>query len=183
MRKLFAAIVAATLLAPLSAIAQTAGDAGATPPPDQPKVDVTRNDYWEVACQEAEADGKKTKVCEMRQVLVQKDTNKEWLRIAVSFAPGAKTPGLRIFTPLGVLLQPGMVLQVDDNQPVNMQFAVCLARPPRCLVAGPMDDKMVDMLKRGIKGTISFVLPNKQKINAPFSLKGFTASLTTLSQR
>jgi invasion protein IalB len=39
------------------------------------------------------------------------------------------------------------------------------------------------MLKRGIKGTISFVLPNKQKINAPFSLKGFTASLTTLSQR
>ena len=118
----------------------------------------------------------------MRQVLVQKETKKEWLRLAVSYAPDGKGPVLRIFTPLGVLLQPGMVMTIDNGEPVRMQYAVCLARPPRCLVAGPMDEKLTNLMKRGIQGQLSIMLPNNQQVNAPFSLKGFTASLNSLPQ-
>ncbi len=177
MRMMYAAIVAAVLAAPMPLAAQQANQEAVG---EDPKVDVTRNGDWEVACQEVEQDGKTQKVCEMRQILVQTDTDKEWLRIAVSYADNSKEPVLRIFTPLGVLLQPGMELKVDDAEPMRMQYAVCLARPPRCLVAGPMDNNLVSLLKRGIKGTITFVLPNNKKVAAPFSLSGFTKSLNSL---
>jgi invasion protein IalB len=176
-----AALLAFALTMPLSANAQKAADAEkAAAAPAEPKIDVTRNDDWEVACQDVEQDGKKSKACEMRQILVQKETQKEWLRIAVSFNPGAPKPILRIFTPLGVLLPPGMEIKIDDTEPLRVQYAVCLSRPPRCLVAGPMEDKFVAMLKKGAGGTITFVLPNNKKVAAPFSLSGFTKSFNAL---
>ncbi|MCA8928532.1 MAG: invasion associated locus B family protein [Alphaproteobacteria bacterium] len=178
MRKMFVAFVVAMLAAPLPLAAQQQSN-GKDAAANEPKIEVSRNGDWEVACQEAEKD--KKKVCEMRQILVQKDTNREWLRIAVSYGP-SKEPVLRIFTPLGVLLQPGMELKVDDSSPLRLQYAVCLSNPPRCLVAGPMDDKLVSLLKRGNKGTITFVLPNNKKVAAPFSLNGFTKSLSSLPQ-
>tara|TARA_R110002096_G_scaffold79864_10_gene187509 strand:+ start:1440 stop:2006 length:567 start_codon:yes stop_codon:yes gene_type:complete len=186
MRLMFAALFAAILAAPLPVTAQDADTeksppaAQETSPETEPKIDVTRNGDWEVACQEVEFEGKTTKTCEMRQILVQKETQKEWLRVAVSFTPDTKKPILRIFTPLGVLLQPGMEIKIDDGEPQRVQYAVCLARPPRCLVAGPMDDAMVNLLKRGAGGTITFVLPNNKKVAAPFSLVGFTKSFNSL---
>jgi invasion protein IalB len=169
MRLITAALLAFALTMPLSANAQKAADAEkAAAAPAEPKIDVTRNDDWEVACQDVEQDGKKSKACEMRQILVQKETQKEWLRI------------LRIFTPLGVLLPPGMEIKIDDTEPLRVQYAVCLSRPPRCLVAGPMEDKFVAMLKKGAGGTITFVLPNNKKVAAPFSLSGFTKSFNAL---
>ena len=144
MRLMFAALFAAILAAPLPVTAQDADTeksppaAQETSPETEPKIDVTRNGDWEVACQEVEFEGKTTKTCEMRQILVQKETQKEWLRVAVSFTPDTKKPILRIFTPLGVLLQPGMEIKIDDGEPQRVQYAVCLARPPRCLVAGAL---------------------------------------------
>jgi len=189
MRMMFAAIVAALLAAPMPLAAQQSNETNQAAEPNmaaepeqpaEPEVDITRNGDWEVACQDVERDGSTQNLCEMRQVLVQKDTDQEWLRIAISYAQGADQPVLRIFTPLGVLLQPGMKLRVDGSEPISMQYAVCLARPQRCLVAGPMDNKLIELMKRGIEGQITFVLPNNREINAPFSLAGFTKSLASL---
>jgi invasion protein IalB len=183
MRLIFAALLAAALSVPFAASAQKSAAPAA---PAGPKVDVTRNGDWEVACQYVDLEGKKFKACEMRQILVQKETKKEWLRIAVSYNQGEKAPDggkkpiLRIFTPLGVLLPPGMEIKIDDTEAMRVQYAVCLSQPPRCLVAGPMDDKLVALLKRGAGGTITFVLPNNKKVAAPFSLNGFTKSFDSL---
>mgnify|MGYP003670340190 CR=1 FL=1 len=101
MRLMFAALFAAILAAPLPVTAQDADTeksppaAQETSPETEPKIDVTRNGDWEVACQEVEFEGKTTKTCEMRQILVQKETQKEWLRVAVSFTPDTKKPILR----------------------------------------------------------------------------------------
>jgi invasion protein IalB len=188
MRLIFAALLAAALTAPFSVSAQKAAAPAAPTAPAEPKVDITRNGDWEVACQDVDQNGNKFKACEMRQILVQKETQKEWLRIAVSYNQSEKTPDggkkpiLRIFTPLGVLLPPGMEIKIDDTEPMRVQYAVCLSRPPRCLVAGPMDDKLVALLKRGASGTVTFVLPNGKKVAAPFSLNGFTKSFNALPQ-
>lgn len=175
MRLIFAALLAFAVAAPISANAQDAKKAEG-----EPKIDVTRSGDWEVACQDIEQNGQKAKTCEMRQILVQKETQKEWLRIAVSFNPGAPKPVLRIFTPLGVLLPPGMEIKIDTAKPLRVQYAVCLSRPPRCLVARPMEDKFVNQLKAGNGGTITFFLPNNKKVAAPFSLKGFTKAYNSL---
>lgn len=195
MRFMFAAIVAAVLAIPMPLAAQQSTESnpaqplnGASPAQpsngansaEEPKIDVTQNEDWEVACQEVDRDGTKDEVCEMRQILVQKDTDNEWLRLAISYGPESSKPVLRIFTPLGVLLQPGLQMKIDDGEAMRMQFAVCLSRPPRCLVAGPMDSQMVAMMKKGIKGTITLVLPNNREVSAPFSLAGFTKSINSL---
>lgn len=183
MRMIFAAIVAAMLAAPMPLLAQQSGNANSSEGGNQseePKVDITRNGDWEVACQEAEGNNASGKVCEMRQVLVRQETDEEWLRIAVSYTSESDKPVLRIFSPLGVLLQPGMELKIDDGEAMRMQYAICLSRPPRCLVAGPMEEQLVNLMKRGIKGSITFVLPNNRKVTAPFSLDGFTKSLNSL---
>ena len=206
MRLIYAALLAAALAAPLPSVAQqeatdakpdmteakpeaspaapenkaASTEAPAAPLEPEPEVKITRNGDWEVACREGQPNSDEPKACEMRQILINDETKQEWLRIAVGFPPNGDRAVLRIFTPLGVLLQPGMELKIDNGKVERVQYAVCLARPPRCLVAGPMTDAMVNALKRGNGGTITFVLPNNQKVNAPFSLTGFTKSYNSL---
>ncbi len=116
----------------------------------------------------------------MRQVLVHKESGKEFLRIAIGYPGEAKKPVMRIFTPLGVLLQPGMQMQIDEAEPLRVGFAICLPRPARCIVEGTVENDLVTLMKKGNAGKLTIVLPGNKAVAAPFSLKGFTKSLNSL---
>lgn len=172
-----ALLSAALLTSPLSANAQDSAPADAAP---APKVDTTRNGDWETACQEVQRDNSTTKICEMRQVLVHKESGKEFVRLVIAYPPNGGKPVMRIFTPLGVLLQPGLQMQIDDAQPLRVAYAVCLPRPARCIVEGELEAELIALMKKGNTGKLTMVFPGNRSVAAPFSLQGFTKSINSL---
>jgi invasion protein IalB len=144
------------------------------------KPEVTRNGDWFVACTEVQVDGKPEKVCEMQQTLEKSDTGQAFIRLAIGYPRNSKKPVLRIFTPLGVMLQEGLGMQIDNGKAIRLPYQVCLPQPAACLVQGTMEDDIVNAMKRGSGGTLSLTLVGNQDVNAPFSLNGFTVSINAL---
>lgn len=152
-------------------------------PPDVPKPEVTKNGDWFVGCQQVAVDGGSVKACEMQQILEDTKSGQTIVRISVIYPHKSKKPVLRILTPLGVLLQKGLALQIDDGKAIVMPFAICVAKPPACIVDGVMEDDIVSAMKRGNGGTLTLSFANNQVVKAPFSLNGFTKSITSIQPK
>lgn len=151
------------------------------PQPDKP--DVTRHGDWFVGCQDVKVDGGTIRACEMQQVLEETKSGQAFIRISLIYPRGRNQPLMRIFTPLGVLLQKGMIMQIDQRDPITMPFTICIAKPPACVVEGVLQDNMVEAMKRGNGGTLKLTFGQNQEVNAPFSLSGFTKSINEISRK
>ena len=152
------------------------------PAPEAPKPEITKNGDWFVGCQEVMVEGKPEKACEMQQILEETNSGQAFIRISVIYPRNSKKPVLRILTPLGVLLQKGLVLTIDNGKPITLPFAICVGKPPSCIVDGIMEDSIVNAMKRGNAGTLSLSFGNNQSVDAPFSLSGFTKSITSIQR-
>ncbi len=148
------------------------------PAPEKPEV--TKNDDWFVGCRKITVEGKTVKVCEMQQILEETSTGQAFIRISVIYPRGSTKPVLRILTPLGVLLQKGIAIKIDDAKPITLPFAICVGKPPSCIVDGIMEDSIVSAMKRGNAGTLTLSFGNNQVVEAPFSLTGFTKSIKSI---
>jgi invasion protein IalB len=174
-------LAAGGLAVPAAAQDKPAAGPDIAPEPDKP--DVTRHGDWFVGCQELEVDGGTVRACEMQQVLEEKSSGQAFIRISLIYPRGRNQPVMRIFTPLGVLLQKGMVMQIDQRDPITMPFTICIAKPPACVVEGVLQDGIVEAMKRGAGGTLKLTFAQNQEINAPFSLTGFTKSIGEIAPK
>ena len=85
------------------------------------------------------------------------------------------------FVPLGVLLEPGLSLQVDSAEPLTAPFLAC--QPSACIVRVQLNEQLVDSFRRGARARFGFsVLQNDQAvpIEATISLSGFTRAYNSL---
>lgn len=144
---------------------------------EPPKPEVTRHGDWFVGCQEVTADGKTIKACEMQQILEETNSGKAFIRISVLYPRGSERPVLRIIAPIGVLLQPGLKMKIDNGKENTLPFAICIAQPAACIVELVMPNQLVSAMKRGNAGTFTVTFPRNQVVAAPFSLAGFTKSI------
>ena len=80
----------------------------------------------------------------------------------------------QVSVPTGRLVQPGILLQIDTNNPIRVPYGLCL--PDRCIAEVKLDDRLVGMLKRG--GEMQLTSVNYQRNPNPvkMTLKGFTAA-------
>ncbi|MGY9057287.1 MAG: invasion associated locus B family protein [Alphaproteobacteria bacterium] len=161
---------------------EKAAPARAAPPATQTaeEPEITKNGDWFVACRNINGKDGPTKVCEMQQTLEEKASGQPFVRIFIAYIGDGEKPTLRLFTPLGSLLRPGVTLQIDSGKALRLPYQVCLTKPPACIVEGVMENDIISAMKRGNGGTLGVVLLGNRNVEVPFSLKGFTKSIKSL---
>lgn len=103
---------------------------------------------------------------------------KRLLHTAVGFVRGQETPFLLLTAPLGILLPQGVALAIDDGEPVRVVLQRCDGNG--CLAVIPLEDALLEAMRKGEKGSVTFYDPNRQAIKVPLSLKGFTKGFAAL---
>lgn len=81
-------------------------------------------------------------------------------------------------TPLGVVLTSGLELKIDGGQGEAAPFQICTEQG--CLVREPVDQGLIDRLKKGNGASVSVVAANQGDVNAVISLSGFTKAYNSL---
>lgn len=74
--------------------------------------------------------------------------------------------------PPGMLLQPGVRVQVDENAHIEGKYAICF--PNACYAELPIDANFIAGLKRGNKLTVTALNQQGKGVAFPLTLAGFT---------
>ena len=81
---------------------------------------------------------------------------------------------IQIAVPPVALIQPGVQIKVDDNQPTGVKYVVCT--PGECLALGEINADFIAGLKKGGNLVITMLNPQGKPVNFDISLAGFTSS-------
>ncbi len=83
-----------------------------------------------------------------------------------------------IITPLGVLLEFGLRLQIDDGEERGAPFRIC--QQHGCLVREPLSTEVITSLKRGNNAKVTVAAEGAGPIDINISLAGFTKAFDSL---
>lgn len=81
---------------------------------------------------------------------------------------------LLVQTPVAMLIQPGIRVQVDQNAQVPGKFTICM--PNACFAEIPITDDFIASMKKGKNLIVTTQNQQAKALNFPISLSGFTAS-------
>lgn len=137
---------------------------------------------WTIRCIRKE--NPNDEVCQMYQLL--KNTDGSGVA-EVSLVPVRGDENIasiaNIMTPLGTLLRPGLVLAVDENDPIVYPFTVCSQQG--CLARFGITNELLEQMKSGstaISEIVAAVSPDRP-IVLDISLSGFTRAFETLMEQ
>jgi invasion protein IalB len=85
---------------------------------------------------------------------------------------------LRLITPLGSMLLPGIVLQIDGGKQVKAPYMTCI--PGGCMTDLIFDKSMLDQLKAGKSLVVAYQAPDGSNRAATVSLTDFPKALDAL---
>lgn len=138
---------------------QAAGAAAQTPP---------AND-WIKLC--GEDKNTKKQVCFVQREL-RTDSGQFLASAGVRSADGEARRILLLQTPVGMLIQPGMRVQVDDGKQDAAKYTICF--PNACFAELPITDAFVTSMKKGGDLVLTTLNQQAKAISFKLSLKGFT---------
>lgn len=174
LKQFVAACLLGTLMLPSTAAAQGSDQSQAA----SETVKATHG-AWEIVCASAQPE-----LCVMRQIGKTAD-GKRLLEVRVRKLDGVKTKdgqavpaAIRILTPLGTILPPGVKVSVDGSEPRTGLFEVCL--PQGCIVEDPMSEEFLGRLKAGAVAKMTFGLIQQGETSIDLSLNGFTKAFGSL---
>lgn len=157
--------------------APAAPAASLAPAPSASGASVVTNGAWQVSCAQGTD-------CAMAQI-GKDDTGTPILEMVVRKldapleADGRTAIAVIDFiTPLGVVLTSGLELKIDSGQGEAAPFQICTEQG--CLVREPVDQGLIDRLKKGNGAQVSVVAANQGEVAAKISLSGFTKSYDSL---
>lgn len=90
---------------------------------------------------------------------------------SVRISEGDKTL-LILAVPIGVLLPPGVRIQIDGDKPTVAPYTICF--PAACVVRLEIDDDFIASMKHGNQMTVSVMNAERQAVGFPLTLIGFT---------
>lgn len=156
------AVATVAIVAPLGASAQEAEAPAAAPPggPESP---------WAKLCNTDPATGKE--LCLTIQE-IRADTGQFIASATIRTIAGDAKKSLITAVPPGMLLQPGLRIQIDDQPQVEVKYGICF--PNACYGELEVDDAFVTKLKAGGKLTLTTLNQQAKPVNFPMSLAGFT---------
>lgn len=161
--------------APVAASAQEGEAAPAAPTgPDSP---------WAKLCNTDPASGKE--LCLTIQE-IRADTGQFIASATVRTIAGDAKKSLITAVPPGMLLQPGLRVQIDDGPQQEMKYGICF--PNACYGELEINDEFIAKLKGGGKLTLTTLNQQAKPVNFPMTLSGFTkaydgAGLDTAAQQ
>lgn len=124
---------------------------------------------WHVRCFAA----KQTAPCDMIYAVYRQATSARVVSVSILYSPDRKTFMVQIAVPLGIAVQKGVVIAMDDARSAAMQVRRCDGLG--CYVEGPADPALIAALAAhdGRKARLAVVGDNGKAVALPLSLNGF----------
>lgn len=169
LRGLNVALIAAGLMTGASLLVPAANAQDTTPAETAPAAPAAPAGSWVKLCNVEEESG--IEVCVISQELRDSNTAQLIASVTVREIPEKPTV-LIIAVPTGVLLPPGMRVQIDQSEPKAAQYAICF--PNACIARMDIDDAYISALKAGGQLGIAVMGGDRQQVGFPVSLVGFT---------
>jgi invasion protein IalB len=121
-------------------------------------------------------------MCSAAQVVQNRETQKSLLAAVVGYIPGTQDMAVEFTVPLGVILPPGIRLQVDESEEIG-RAPYLMCTPQGCTGIWKLEAEAVAAMKKGL--TLKVIVLNSQQrpVAVPVSLRGFTAAYNTLVQK
>ncbi|MGJ8533381.1 MAG: invasion associated locus B family protein [Alphaproteobacteria bacterium] len=105
---------------------------------------------------------------------IRADSGQFLASVAVREIGGEEKQSLVIAVPTGMLVQPGLRLQVDKNTQKEIKYGICF--PNACYAELPIDPSVIAEMKRGNALVLTTLNQQAKAINFKLTLVGFTAS-------
>mgnify|MGYP006428621615 CR=1 FL=1 len=140
------------------------------------------NTAWDIRCTKDD-DGQETDQCEMFSKISVKDTGQRVVEFAIRKAekdPGRVAEGI-IILPLGILLPPGVKMQIDSGEDYSFNLRSCTQAG--CFAVVSLNQQLINQMKGGIEAKIRFANTQGKPIRLNLSLKGFTKAWNELKKR
>lgn len=136
---------------------------------------------WFVRCNDEEGKEAKNKrgKCEMFQRQDMKESGQRVLEFAIGYPEGSDEARGIVILPLGLHLPAGAQVKVDENEALPLQIRTCV--PQGCMAYLKLDDKAMNIMKKGNKATVLMVTGEGKTIGIEVPLKGFSRTLGEIS--
>jgi invasion protein IalB len=143
--------------------------AAVTPQPAQSSgADTVR---WESRCTAESRGGQQD--CLLQQV-VPIATTQLFMTVVIRSGTDRPDPVISIDVPLGVLLQPGLLLRLDDGKTQVLPFLFCIDRG--CHAGADLNPDMVKALNQASHLTVALQTLDKRSFAVPITTGGFSAA-------
>ncbi len=131
-------------------------------------------DAWQFTCVEEQ----KQKICELRELVFDPNTEEVVSYLSITINPESLTQ-MQIAFPHAVNLKSPVSLQIDDKDPLELDYAYC--NQSACFVAEIIGENFVNFFKAGNQVNLKILLLDNRQANITYSLSGFTAGYNKLS--
>ena len=131
-------------------------------------------DAWQFTCVEEQ----KQKICELRELVFDPNTEEVVSYLSITINPENLTQ-MQIAFPHAVNLKSPVSLQIDDKDPLDLDYAYC--NKSACFVAEIIGENFVNFFKAGNLVNLKILLLDNRQATITYSLSGFTAGYNKLS--
>ena len=129
---------------------------------------------WQYTC----VSEQNQKICDLRELVFDSNTNEVVSYLSITINPDKLTQ-MQIAFPHAVNLKSPVTLQIDDNDPLDLNYAYC--NQSACFVAEIIGDNFVNFFKSGNQVLIKVLFLDNREATITYSLSGFTAGYNKLS--
>lgn len=128
---------------------------------------------WKIRCNSDEAKTAENKrgKCEVFQQLMVQESKQRFAEFAIGFPEGQTEARGIMILPLGVLLEPGVEMQIDDQQ--SFKFKIRYCEPGGCAAFLSLNDQVLDMMRNGKVAKITLQSAQGKSLTFEMSLQGF----------
>lgn len=130
-------------------------------------------DAWQFTCIEEQSQ----KVCDLRELVFDPNTKEPVSYLSMSLNAESITQ-MQIAFPHAVNLKSPVQLQIDDKDPLNLNYAFC--NQSACFVAEIIAENFINLFKAGSQLNVKILLLDGREATITFSLSGFTAGYDRL---
>lgn len=133
---------------------------------------------WQKRCSKPK-DGKGAESCEIFQKLVVAKSGARFVEFAIGYPADDKKVARGVFIlPLGILLENGVKMTIDDGQAFKFNVRYC--DQGGCYAFISLNEQLIDLMKKGSEAKVNFVGASGQAFNVGVTLKGFTTAVNQI---
>ena len=140
---------------------------------DQHIIDQENFEAWQFACVEEQSQ----KICDLRELVFDQNTEEIVSYLSITINPDSLAQ-MQIAFPHAVNLKNPVQLQIDENDPLELNYAYC--NQSACFIAEIIADNFINMFKAGSQITLKVLLLDNREATITYSLSGFTAGYNRL---
>ena len=140
---------------------------------DQHVIEQENFEAWQFTCVEEQSQ----KICDLRELVFDQNTEEVVSYLSITINPDSLAQ-MQIAFPHAVNLKNSVQLQIDENDPLELNYAYC--NQSACFIAEIIADNFINMFKAGNQITLKVLLLDNREATITFSLLGFTAGYNKL---